>query len=128
MNRNSDGTTKATIAKNITCPTKMKMLSAPADKYAVWQKRLRIDDIFMELAIEDFETNVMEVYNLMVAHCKSTYTLPQNVSWQIVDNVLLADGKSLGRVGPTHKRFGYDPKADYWYDKIMARQSRYMPD
>ena len=105
------------------------LIDAPADRYAVWEKRLHIDDIFMELALPwDSDADTVDIYNEIVRYSKENRIVPRGVAWDVIDNVLFANDKPVKRVGPHHNRYPDSPMADFWYDQIMERQERYMPD
>ena len=103
------------------------MIDCPADRFAIWERRLHIDDIFMELALPwNTEASVEDIYYEIVNYCKVNRVMPRAVAWDVIDNVLFADDKPVKRVGA--KPYTFDDRSDYWYDKIMNRQSAWMPD
>ena len=115
--------------KTTTRPVKVNpLIDAPADRYAIWERRLHIDDIFDELALPwDTDADVVLIYHAIVAYCKENRVMPRAVAWEVDNNNLYANDRFVKRVGPCH-RYAHDSLADYWEGKILARQSAFMPD
>ena len=79
----------------------LHMIKAPATQYAVWERRLHVNDIFAELALPwNSEASTVEIYHEIVNYCKANNVIPRGVAWDVIDNVLFANGKALKRVGP----------------------------
>ena len=96
-------------------------------RYRFWEKRMHLDDIFEELALPwNTDADVVEIGHAIINYCKTYRTMPTNVSWDVIDNVLYADGKPVKRVGPSHRWDGIDEIADYWEGRCL--DSVQMPD
>ena len=89
----------------------------------VWEKRMHLDDIFMELALPwDTDANVVEIAHCIVNYCKEHYTMPTNVAWEVIDNVLFANDETIARVGPSHRWDNVgDDEALYWEGRCLAK-------
>lgn len=87
-----------------------------------WEHRMHLDDIFMELALPwNTDANVVEIAHCIVNYCKERFTMPTNVSWEVIDNVLYANDESISRVGPSHRFDNVDDDNGlYWEGRCLA--------
>ena len=58
----------------------------------------------------------------IVNYCKEHYTMPTNVAWEVIDNVLFANDETIARVGPSHRWDNVgDDEALYWEGRCLAK-------
>lgn len=108
----------------------MKWYNVSADHFIFWEVRMKVREIIENMKIS-FQSgaDVMEIYNAIVKYSQDTQKAPRTYTWALTDdNVLTVNGASLKRVGPK-KGWGFrcdEAKADYWENRILARQEAWM--
>ena len=66
------------------------------------------------------EVDVVETAELMKDYIAKNGGTAFSYDWEIKDGVLYVDGKVLKRVGPSDRKIGYDPEADYWEARCLS--------
>lgn len=85
--------------------------------------RKDIINIVNELAAHGtLDFNCIECYQIILDFCKASGTKPNNNKYNVLNGMLQINGANVRRVDRLPKKVQFDEIADYYENKILARQ------
>ena len=90
-------------------------LDVPATAYLYWENRMGVRDIISDFHIPyDSPIKVLAIYEEIVAYSKENNVSPRRTNWELIDNLLFANGSCIAIIpGVNPTGFSLPPQGGF---------------